>query len=368
MKKRLALGLLLLALALSSCSIQLDQGPVSTALPASTEASISAQGTKIPVTWADLHLTGKLIYIGQGDTVDNVFMTIQMLDLQTGGVSTIFQAPDKAWIYALTVSPDNKQLVMSYAPAPGQGSFGNPALYMLPIDGSQPPQLLFSPPTKDDEYFQPVWSSDNHIYFSHAHYAGPSKNGGQNQDLEVYRMALPDGPPEKIAGQAFWSNISADSKQLVYVSIDPVHGTNKLILANPDGTNAHELAMSGKWVPSYIDAPIFSPDGQAVLFSAVSLSQSQASEPTWLEKLLGITVASAHNVPSDWWSAPVGGGTVMQLTHLQTTGLFASISPDKKHIASYSGYGLFLMDSDGSGLRMLVQDMGGIPSSLNWIP
>lgn len=367
MKKRLAGWLLLFVFALSSCSIRLDQSPTPTALPP-TSAAPAEKDTRVPVTWSDLHLTGKLIYIGQMDTPDSVLMTIQMLNLETGEISTLFQAADQAWIYALTLSPDHKQLIMSYASTAADGAFGNPALYMLPIDGSQAPDLLFPPPAKDDEYFQPVWSSDNHLYFAHARYAGPSKNGGQNQDLEVYRMALPDGSPEKIATRAFWPNISPDSKQLAYVSIDPTDATNKLVLANPDGTNAREIAMSGKWVPSYIDAPIFLTDGQSILFSAVSLNQTQASAPTWLEQLMGVTVASAHNVPSDWWSAPLSGGAVTQLTHLQTTALFASISPDKKYIASYSGSGLFLMKPDGTGVRMLLDDVGGIPSSLNWIP
>ena len=364
MKKLLAISLL--ALALSGCSIKIDQPamPTVTASPPP-----SSQGTQIPITWGDLHLTGKLIYISHEDTADSTFMVIQMFDLETGRISTLFKAPDQAFIYALTLSPDHKQLIMSYALPSDKDSFGLPVLYAMPLDASQPPKLLFAPPSKDDQYFQPLWVSaggKDYLYFSHARSKGPSKTGTQNLAIDLDRMALPDGPQEKIAESAFWPAVSADGSRLVYVSINPEDGTNQLISANPDGTDAHKIALTGDWVPHYIDAPAFLPDGKTLLFSAVSVSEKPAAL-TWLDQLFGVTVASAHNVPSDWWTVPVDGGAVTQLTHLQTTALFASILPDQ-HIISYSGYGIFVMNPDGSGLRMLLNDVGGIPSSLNWIP
>jgi hypothetical protein len=56
------------------------------------------------------------------------------------------------------------------------------------------------------------------------------------------------------------------------------------------------------------------------------------------------------------------------LTHLQATALFASISPDKKYIACYSGAGMFVMQPDGTGETMLINNLGGAPSSVSWIP
>ena len=67
-------------------------------------------------------------------------------------------------------------------------------------------------------------------------------------------------------------------------------------------------------------------------------------------------------------TVPVTGGPTTQLTHLQTTGLFASISPDKKYIACYSGSGLFVMQPDATGLTMLVDGAGGAASSISWVP
>jgi Tol biopolymer transport system component len=82
---------------------------------------------------------------------------------------------------------------------------------------------------------------------------------------------------------------------------------------------------------------------------------------------MGIQVAKAHNVPSDWWSVPVTGGTATQLTHIQDTGLFASISPDQKHLASLSAEGIFVMDLNGSNLTQLVSDPG-VHGTVSWIP
>lgn len=359
--KRILPVLFLSALALVGCSIDLSQAVTPAPLPVATSS-----GTSLPVTWGDLNLAGRLIYIDAGPTPSTPDLSIQSLDLKTGGITTIFHAPQDAWIYSVTVSPDHRQLVMAYAPPNPDYSKRRPALYILPMDGSQAPQLLFPPETPQDEYTQPVWSPDGKtIYYSHALYKAPAKNGGTNLDMEIYRMAYPGGPREKIASQAFWTNVSPDASRIVYVSIE-ANGTNKLFLANADGSNAQQIQMTAHWVPSYIDAPVFSPDEKSILFSAVSLNQSSA--PGWIERLLGVTVAYAHNVESDWWTVPVTGGETRQLTHYRAISLFASVSPDKQYIASYSGYGMFVMKPDGTGAKVLNNKSGIVPSSVSWIP
>jgi hypothetical protein len=64
---------------------------------------------------------------------------------------------------------------------------------------------------------------------------------------------------------------------------------------------------------------------------------------------------------------PVTGGVPTQLTKIQTINLFASISQDKKHIASVSRDGIFLMDWDGSNLTQLIMDPG-VHGTVSWIP
>lgn len=176
-------------------------------------------------------------------------------------------------------------------------------------------------------------------------------------------MAYPGGQPEKILDHAFWPRVSPDSTKLVYVTIDPGSGANQLFIANADGSNPQEIKFSG--APQIMDAPIFSPDGSSILFSAPS--PIQAYEPTWWDRLMGVQIAKAHDVSSDWWSVPVAGGAATRLTQLQTIRLFASISPDKKYMASMSGEGILVMGLDGSSIRQLFFDPG-VYSVVNWIP
>jgi Tol biopolymer transport system component len=286
-----------------------------------------------------------------------------MLDLQTGTITTLFSAPD-AWIYYATISPDSKTLVMSYAPPTPSTGPSSRILYTMPLDAASAPQPLFTPPTSEDRYTQAEWSPDgNYIY-----YVAYNNNefGGQFGDkYKIFRMAYPRAESEMIAEYAFWLRLSSDSNRLVYVSIDPVSGENELILADADGSNPKPIVFSGPWIPEIIDAPVFSPDGGSILFSAPAPATSY--EPNWFEKLTGVQVAKAHNVPSDWWSVPISGGTPTQLTHIQTINLFASISPDQRYLASVSGDGIFVMDVDGSNLTQLVSDPG-VHGTVSWIP
>ena len=357
----------LLILSLISCSINVAQPVVSSSptSPVSTSnATPSVAGTNLPVTWAGLNLTGSLLYASVPLT-DITPVSIQTLDLITGEIKTVFTTTGDAWVYYMTVSPDGNQLVMSYAPPSEGTTLSNRALYIMPLNGKAAPQLLFQPPTADDHYIQAEWSPDGK-YLYYVHYNNQQRREGDLYPAyDLLRMAYPDGQPEKIAEKAFWPRLSSDSSKLVYVSLDPATGTNELFLANADGSNPQKVTLSGSWVPEIIDAPIFSPDGGSILFSAPP--PPQAYQPTWFEKLAGIQIAKAHSIPSDWWSVPVTGGEPTRLTQIQTINLFASMSPDQSRIASVSGEGLFVMNTDGSDITQLLFNPG-VSGTVSWLP
>lgn len=371
---RIAICLLVSSLLFSACSVALTQeAPIPSPISdgpsqQSAQANPALPAFQVPVTWDSLHLTGKLLYTSSQLDGNSPLMRIQLVDLATGRGETLYQAPANGMIDFASVSPDGKELVMAFSAPPGPDLSAHQELYIMPLDASAPPQLLLTPATADDEYFQPEWSPDGkYIYFSRVNFhAAPVMPKQHYPIYQVFRMAYPDGQPEKLAEQAYWPRLSADSTHLVYVSLDPLDGKTKLFLANPDGSNAQQIMISGQGAPDIIDAPIFSPDGQSILFSAVT--PSQASAPSWLDKLLGMTVASAHVLPSDWWSVPLKGGQPTQLTHIMAVGLFGSISPDKQYIASYSGGGIFVMRPDGTESTMLINDVGGLPGTVSWIP
>ncbi|HET6823218.1 MAG TPA: hypothetical protein VFH34_11250 [Anaerolineales bacterium] len=319
---------------------------------------------QIPVTWAHLNLTGKLVYLSSAMEGDQLTSTIQILDLATGESATIFRI-SASWVYYATLSPDAKMLAMSYVPPRQPNVPSNRGLYLIPLNASNEAQPLLTPPTPDDHYTQIEWTPDGK-YLYYVHYNSQIRLEGQLDPVyNLFRVNYPGGQPEKVADYTFWPRISSDSSRLVFIHVDPETAKNELFVANADGSNAQRVTLSGPQVPEILDAPIFSPDGQSILFSAPESSQSY--QPNFFERLIGIQVAKAHDVPSDWWSVPVTGGVPTRLTNLQTINLFASLSPDQQHIASLSGEGIFVMDLDGSNLTQLVSD-SGVHGTVSWIP
>ena len=149
MKSRLWYWLLVLALFLSSCSVTIQPPTSATstapnALPSAGTNTVKS--TRVPVTWTDLNLKGRLVYINGSYSGETFSLQIRVLNLVTGEVATIFDAPKYSWIHYLTVSPDAKQLIMSYSP-PSEARQTDQQLYSMPLDGSQAPKLLFTPPS-----------------------------------------------------------------------------------------------------------------------------------------------------------------------------------------------------------------------------
>ena len=241
------------------------------------------------------------------------------------------------------------------------GRARQPGLYRLPLDGSAPPHLLFPPTSSDDHYTQAEWSPDGSaIYYTHYN-STKQLIAPLTPDYDIVRMTFPDGHSEKIVEHAFWPRLSADGSKLVYVTIREGSGKNALFVASANGSNPQPVVFSGPWDSDVIDAPLFTPDGQSILFSAPA--PTTAYKPNLFDLLSGVRVAHAHDVPSDWWSVPVEGGDPTRLTHLQTVNLFASLLPDHAHLVSLSGEGLFVMGLDGSGCTRICPIPGSMARS-----
>ena len=337
----------------ASSSVPIDNS----AQPISTPSS---NRTEIPANLNSLNLSGKLIYTsGKVDASPgkvSLDMSVQSLDLVTGVTTTIYAAPADAWIDSAIVSPDGMTLLMTYQPPKDTG---RPGFYSMPLDSSQAPQALLIAPSDQDQFYQPQWSPDGkYVYFTHVHYQGTTT-------YEVMRMSYPDGGVETLVEQAYWPNASGNGLHITYVSVDPQTGTNDLFIANTNGAQAQQIPLSGS-ANNIIDAPIFYPDDQSILFSA-PVSQ-QFSSLSWIDKMLGITTVYAHgSVPSEWWSIPLTGDKPTQLTRVGLYELFARFSPDQRYIASFSTDGIFIMKSDGTDLTNVVKDVGGVLGTVDWI-
>jgi Tol biopolymer transport system component len=345
---------------ISGCTVSIPP----TANPsAGAGTTVSTQTVETPADLTTLHLTGWLVFLSGVPQGSNNSISIQSLDLKTGALATLFQAPEGAYLYTAAVSPDETQVALAYTP---NGNF--PALYLLPLDGSVSPQLLFSPPGKYDQYTEPVWSPDGkYIYFLHTSFDPANQKPNQPFPFnEIQRLEYPSGAPESVAENAYWPRLTVDGTRLIYVAQNPKNSQDFLSIANPDGSHPTRIQLSGPDIPAIIDAPMVLPDGKTILFSAPTPQQPTSMD--WLDKVLGMQTVSAHNIPSEWWSVPLSGGIISQQTHIQSTSLYATNSPDGKWLASFSGNGIFLMRPDGTNLMMLVNDVGGIAGTVDWIP
>ncbi len=313
----------------------------------------------VPITWADLNLSGKLVYTALDITGPSV--SILSLDLVTGELRTIIQFPIGGWSDGVVVSPDHKTLILAYSPPRDAPQGAQESLYALPLDGSGSPQLVLTPPSHDDQYSQPQWSTDEkYIYLAHINYYSM-------ETYEIMRMAYPAGNPEKLIDRAYWPRVSPDGTHLLYVAFDADTGQNRLFIATANGSNARQIPLTGLPVPQIIDVPMIAPDNQSIIFS--SPDGFKGSTPNWFDKLLDVRTAFADgSLPSDWWSVPISGGAVTQLTNLQSLALYGAYSPDNNYIASYSANGIFVMKPNGTELTTVVNDVGGIVGTVNWIP
>jgi Tol biopolymer transport system component len=308
----------------------------------------------------DLQLSGQLAFLRQLPEGQ----TLMVLDMATGEVETAFQAPPYGWITGATLAGDGRGYLLSYAPPPGEGGAqsGYTELSVLPVGGGD--LELAVGRTKEKQAFSaPQWTPDGRfIYFNYYEVKGEGQTEAQ---YSVGRQSFPDGNLEILVENAIWPRLSGDGSRLVYVTIVSGIEENELFVLNlsEEGSAPQQIVLPVE-LP-IVDAPLFSPDGQLIYFSAQS--PEEAAPLSWLERLAGVQIALAHNVPSDWWRVPVAGGEPERLTEIFQSGMYAAFSPDGNHLAFISSTGLHVMPADGGEVLTLVEapDFYG---TLDWVP
>ncbi len=338
--------LLLILLFLTACT-----GASSQPIPSGGNSTSSSP------SWSSLQLIGKLILIQP--KVDGTDLI--SLDLTSGAMTRLHHAPEQTLLSSALVSPDGNQILLTYAPPwkrPDQVIY--PSLYLLPMDGSGDPQPIFKNINPNEAFFNPSWAPDGKsIYASHfIPGTGDQNNSGVYM---VVRVSL-DGGVQTLLKDAEWPSLSADGTKIAYLSAFDGSLVNELYLADSSGANPAAL-LKPRAYPA-VDDHFFAADGKSIIFSAVN----QAPQPTssFFDRIFGIQIASAHAIPSDWYSVPVTGGNPQRLTNLNDTGMYACVSPDGKHIAFISKSGLYEMNPDGTGITRL-SDMVAT-GTVDWIP
>lgn len=387
--------ILLLVLLLGACSIDVSDNPTATSAPvesgptnetAATEPvaaptegsetaveatpetaeaaptsesgteSADASPTLAPPAWADLGLTGDMYYTAFLQEKQNLLR----LNLETGQQTTVFDPPENAWLSDTAVSPDGTQIVMAYGPPPeeGQVQFGFTDLYLMPIDGSAEPIPMLERQENSETFFNISWPLDDYIYY--AHFAPNIDDLGSIVYIsQVERLHVPSNEVEILVPAAAWPRLSSDGTMMAYVT-----DSNEFTISDPDGSNPRVIELPTTRFPA-VDAPLFSPDDQYIYFSAVA-PEVQPVFNFW-DWLMGVKVASAHNVPSDWWRIPVdGSGSPVQITNLFELGMYGDFGPNGDYIGFITSSGVQVMNPDGTGVFRL-KDIAAT-GTFNWVP
>ncbi len=321
-----------------------------------------APATAAAVPWADLNLTGSFVY-SQGK------LGLLKLNLTTGEVTTLLAHDEKMWLSAQATSPDGKTIIIAYSPPPpsDQVQLGYTGLYKIAADGSSTsPEPVLPQVDPQESYFNPIWTPDGK-YIYYAHFVPVKDTSGQGNSFKytLERMAYPDGKPEVIVPDAIWPKISPDGTKLLYLKFDTTQFTQTLFISDLDGQNSQAVLPNNDF-PS-VDAQFFAPDGQTIIFNAVGEAPSPAAyDFSWLDRLMGVGIADAHNVPSDWWEIKLGDAKPKRLTKLYDTGMYGSFSPDGKKVGFIAASGMYVMDPDGTNIKPMVtiKSLG----TLEWLP
>lgn len=347
-KMRLMITCLFLALLLPACSARLtDITPAAglDGMAAPTPAGISSPQA-VGQTWVDLGLTGQLVFLAS--SVDG--QKLMELDLDSGALTTLFAAPDYSWLSDGAVSPDGGQIAMTFIPAPvaGEKAFASPGLYVMPLHGAGSPSPLLQPADRNEAFSTPAWSPDGkYIYYSHVVYHTDNSN---SLEYTIERVAYPGGQREVLIKDGLWPSLSPDGSKLAYLSLDPATLTTTLSLADADGAHPAPVLPSDAF--PIVDSHFFTPDGGLIIFSAPG--EQPQTKGSFLEQLLGVQIASAHSIPSDWWRVSTSGGQAERLTQIYRIGLYGTFAPDGRHIAFIDATGAYVMNPDGSEIRQLL--------------
>jgi hypothetical protein len=382
--------MLVLAAFLAACSIDVSDNP--TAVPAGEEAtdengsSPTQQGTVVgenggeetpaespattettpteaavptstpgPPPWAELGLEGSLYYTAFIQERQRLLR----LDLETGEQATIFDPPENAWLSDIAVSPNGREIVVAYGPPPAEGQvqFGFTDIYIMPADGSAEPIPLVQRQQPNETYYNVSWPLDDYIYY--AHFAPFTDDLGSIVYVsQVERYHIPSGESEILVEKAAWPRLSSDGEKLAYVTDD-----NEFIISEANGANPAVIELPADRFPA-VDAPLFSPDDETIYFSVAAV-EIQPVRSFW-DILMGVKVAEAHNVPSDWWRMPVDAGRPPeQLTSLFEVGMYGDFSPDGNHIGFITSTAVLVMNPDGTGIFRL-KDIAAT-GTINWV-
>lgn len=304
-------------------------------------------------------LTGRLVliqYHPQGNR-------LLELNLASGQVQELFRAPSRSWLSEAVVSPAGDQILLTYAAPPPDNTpqFGFTDFYLLNYRGARSPRPFLLRSEAEESFFHPAWSPNGQsIYYTHLYRQNPGERVPSYQN-DIEQISL-SGDRKTVLPHALWPAVSPDGAVISYLTVDETGLGNDLYITSADGSSPAPVLKPGAATP--VDAHLFTADGTSLVFSMVNPPESEPA--SWMQRFFGVQTAHAHNVPSDWYSMPLQGGTPQRLTQLNDLSLSGDISPDGKYLAFISATGLYVMDLERDEVFQVWTDT--MVGTVDWIP
>jgi len=248
----------------------------------------------------------------------------------------------------------------------------NTQLYVMRTNGSDlrmiwdPDRGVLGPPS---------WGPDGKaLYLSIADVLSPPDAPVADRLFQIMRVDPQTGGQQRVLKDAYDLTFARDGQQRVFLRWHANFADFTLNVAAPDGSGEHEVMPYG--VFSNIVGPRFSPDGRQIIFTCTNgpVTDSQgypinAREQEPLEQVLGLLApgaAEAHAALSDLWVVKTDGTGLRRLTHVGMDTPTAVFSPDGRQIVMMGENGIYLMNADGTQLRLI--DSNGDHGGLDWGP
>lgn len=246
---------------------------------------------------------------------------------------------------AATISPDGKYVAYSTADEAGQSS-----LWVRHVATTSNVQVV-PPVGADVNLGQTTFSPDgNHIYYIRSE---------RNIPATLYAVPVLGGPSRKIADRVTRVTFAPDGQRFVFTRRYPNEGTDKVIIANSDGSNEQILSVR-KNPEYYLAGAAWSPDGATVACpiggfeggyfrSVIFIDVATGTEKPipfhrWnnLERLVWLpdgsgVLTTANDRPADpyqIWSVSYPSGETRQLSNDLTDYHNVSVTADSSTIAA----------------------------------
>ena len=299
-----------------------------------------------PFQMDTLGLSGKIIF-----TQATGLWQIDMLDGQS---TQLWEPPKGSYLSGLANSPDGDRLVIAYAPPPveGQPQIGRTGLYITDEactnrtgDCGDNLGILLQ---RDEHhtFTTPFWSPDGKwVYYTHQEDLLDDAGNYTGFSMSLNRLQVAgNGVPETLIPYAGQPSMSADGSLLAYVSYDFETYARGLWVADPDGSDPRQVIPNN--IFGAIAGPQLSPDGAEIAFAASAAPRANKFRSlTWLDRLLGVRIASAHGWSWEIWKVPISGRDPVQLTRLRLDNPWPAWSPLGDYLAILRLEGVYLLQA-----------------------